>query len=78
MSKKTVEVKIIRHGFRDANGTIHRSRIEVMQLVVEGSQVIIPPVDVKDVPHQQGGDTYNGRFQFPRSANHIRRVGRAW
>lgn len=77
MSNKTVEVKVIRRSFRDADGAIHRRRIEVRQLTVEGGlRVIIPPVDMRDTPHQQGGDTYKGRFQFPRSANHIRRVGR--
>ncbi len=69
---KSIQVTIIRHGFRDADGTIHRPRIEVRQLVVDGgSRVIIPPVDMRSIPHQQGGDVYKGTFHFRRRANHV-------
>lgn len=73
---KIVEVTIIRHGFRDVGGVIHRSRIEVKQLIVDaGSRVIIPPVDMGSISHQRGGTTCKRRCPPPRSTNGIVRVG---
>lgn len=73
--KRSIEVTVIRHAFREADGTFHRRRVEVCRLNIDESRVIIPPVEKQDVSHQHGGYIQKGRFQFPRRANHIVCVG---
>jgi len=73
---KIVEVIIIRHGFRDADGVIHRRQIEVRQLTVEcGLKSIIPPVDTGNISRQRSGTTCKRRCPPPRNTNHVVRVG---
>ncbi|QQS16070.1 MAG: hypothetical protein IPK84_01800 [Candidatus Moraniibacteriota bacterium] len=73
---KIVEVTVIRHGFRDADGVFHRRRIEVRQLTInDGSRVVITPVDFGSISHQWSDRTCKGRYLPSRSTNSVVRVG---
>lgn len=73
---KSIEVTVIRHSFRDADGAIHRRRIEVKQMTVDDRlRIIITPVDSVTIHHQRGGTTCKRRCPPPRSTNKIVHVG---